>query len=106
MDGNTLANKDQLVVEMNPQTARELHLARGRFHQGDQRRRLQRGGSAFVRRGGAGHGLHARGPGTLGRSNAYTFRRGGNYNQVAEATADPLSGLPNWSLTSVTVSKA
>lgn len=106
LDGETLSNKDELVVEMNPQTAASLHLA-----EHDRVKVTSQAGSsdAIVHLfAGAAPGMVFM-PVGLGRfaiANAYTMGRGGNYNQVAEATADPLSGLPVWSLTPVAVTKA
>ncbi|MFH1034907.1 MAG: molybdopterin-dependent oxidoreductase [Pseudomonadota bacterium] len=106
LDATVLANKDQLVVEINPQTAAELHLA-----DNDLIKVTSQAGSSEARVhlfAGAAPGMvfMPAGLGHYAAANAYTFRRGGNYNQVAMATADPLSGLPVWSLTPVAVSKA
>ncbi|MBI4799183.1 MAG: molybdopterin-dependent oxidoreductase [Desulfarculus sp.] len=106
LDGDTLANKDQMVVEMNPQTAHDLHL-----YEGDLVKVTSTAGSTEARVhmfAGAAPGMVFMpvGLGHYASQNAYTYRRGGNYNQVAEATADPLSGLPTWGLTPVAVSKA
>ncbi|CAO0820465.1 hypothetical protein DFAR_1590020 [Desulfarculales bacterium] len=106
LDGDTLTNKDELVVEMNPQTAAELHLV-----ENDRVKVTSKIGSTDARLhlfAGAAPGMVFMpvGLGHFAIANAYTMGRGGNYNQVAEATTDPLSGLPVWSLTSVAVTKA
>lgn len=106
LDTNALAHQNDLVVEMNPATAHELHL-----EQDDTINVTSRAGSSAARVrlfAGVAPGMVYM-PVGLGHTailNAYQNGRGGNYNQVAEATADPLSGLPVWSLTPVAVTKA
>ncbi|MFH1057196.1 MAG: molybdopterin-dependent oxidoreductase [Pseudomonadota bacterium] len=105
MDDNTLRNRTELVVEMNPATAAELHLGE------DDRVRVDSAAGGTEARvhlfAGAAPGMVFMpvGLGHTAAGNAYTFERGGNYNSVAQATADPLSGLPVWSLTQVAVTK-
>jgi anaerobic selenocysteine-containing dehydrogenase len=106
LDRDSLANKDELVVEINPQTAASLHLA-----ENDRVKVTSQAGSSDARVhlfAGASPGMVFMpvGLGHFAAANAYTMGRGGNYNQVAEATSDPLSGLPVWSLTPVAVTKA
>ena len=101
----TLAHKDQLMVEMNPHTAEELHL-----HQGD----------AVTISSGSGHIsahvqlFHGAAPGMvfvptgLGHSSfgEYLKDKGDNFQRAAMASADPVSGAPVWNLTAVRVEKA
>ncbi len=105
LDGNTLRHKDELVVEINPKTAAEMHLAEDSMivvtsavGSVDARVHLYAGaapGMVFMPTG-LGHGAV---------SDAYTLGKGGNFYRVAEAAADSLSGLPTWGLTRVTVTK-
>ena len=99
-----LADKDKLVVEMNPQTAHELHL-----HDGDMIRIDSVAGSLTAKvslfAGAAPGVVYA--PVGLGH-NAFGFQvegKGMNFNRAAKVTADPMSGLPVWELTAVSVEK-
>ncbi len=105
LDNTALSHSKDLVVEINPATAAELHLKE------DDKVRLDStvgGAEARVHLfAGVAPGMVYMpvGLGHFAPANAYTFERGGNYNRVAEATADPLSGTPVWSLTQVAVTK-
>jgi anaerobic selenocysteine-containing dehydrogenase len=99
-----LADKDKLVVEMNPETAHELHL-----QEGDMIRVDSTAGSVTAKL----HLFAGAAPGVvfvpvgLGHS-AFGFQvagKGMNFNQAAKVTSDPMSGLPIWELTAVSVEK-
>jgi anaerobic selenocysteine-containing dehydrogenase len=99
-----LADMDKLVVEMNPQTAHELHL-----HEGDLVRVDSVAGSLTAKLSlfaGAAPGV-VYAPVGLGHS-AFGFQvegKGMNFNRAAKVTTDPMSGLPVWELTAVSVEK-
>lgn len=99
-----LADTDKLVVEMNPQTAHELHL-----HDGDMIRVDSVAGSLSAKLNlfaGAAPGV-VYAPVGLGHS-AFGFQvegKGMNFNRAAKVTTDPMSGLPVWELTAVSVEK-
>jgi menaquinone reductase, molybdopterin-binding-like subunit len=100
-----LADKDKLVVEMNPQTAKALHLYDGDMvmvesGEGSLRAKL----SLFK---GAAPGM-VFAPVGLGHE-AFGFQvagKGMNFNNAARVVSDPMSGMPIWELTGVTVKKA
>ncbi|ADK85581.1 molybdopterin oxidoreductase [Desulfarculus baarsii DSM 2075] len=98
----TLAHKDQLVVEINPETAKEMHLAEGS--------RVELMGA----HGGVNATVHlfaGAQPGMvfvpvgLGHTALGEFigGKGDNFNRAVNVESDPLSGLPNWSLTRVSL---
>ncbi len=99
-----LADTDKLVVEMNPQTAHELHL-----YEGDLIRIDSVAGSLTAKLhlfAGAAPGV-VYAPVGLGHS-AFGFQvagKGMNFNRAAKVTTDPMSGLPIWELTAVSVEK-
>ena len=99
-----LADMDKLVVEMNPQTAHELHL-----YEGDMIRVDSVAGSLTAKLSlfaGAAPGV-VYAPVGLGHS-AFGFQvegKGMNFNRAAKVTTDPMSGLPVWELTAVSVEK-
>jgi anaerobic selenocysteine-containing dehydrogenase len=101
----TLAHKDKLVVEINPATAHELHLAEGDLVE------IASGAgklTALVHLfAGAAPGM-VFAPVNLGRHAFGRFikDKGANFFEVAEVTQDPMSGLPNWGLTPVSLKKA
>jgi anaerobic selenocysteine-containing dehydrogenase len=102
---DTLRYKDELVVEINPQTAAGLHLG-----QDDKVTVTSSTGSVDARvqlYAGAAPGMvfMPTGLGHAAVSDVYTLNKGGNFHRVAEAQADSLSGLPTWGLTRVAVSK-
>jgi anaerobic selenocysteine-containing dehydrogenase len=102
---NSLRNNNELVVEINPKTAHELHLA-----DNDKVMVTSAVGSIEARvylYDGAAPGMvfMPTGLGHSAVSNAYTMNKGGNFHRVAETQADSLSGLPTWGLTRVVVSK-
>ena len=100
-----LADMDKLVVEMNPQTAHEFHLS-----EGDLIRVDSVAGSLTAKLhlfAGAAPGV-VYAPVGLGHS-AFGFQvagKGMNFNRAAKVTTDPMSGLPIWELTAVSVEKA
>jgi anaerobic selenocysteine-containing dehydrogenase len=94
-----------VVVEINPATAKKLHL-----HDGDLVTIETDDGGAQARVhefAGARPGMVFM-PKGLGHSSFgfYLKGRGGNYNQMVEVAADPVSGLPVWGLTPVRVRHA
>ncbi|MCF8031819.1 MAG: molybdopterin-dependent oxidoreductase [Desulfarculaceae bacterium] len=99
-----LADKDKLVVEMNPATAHELHL-----YEGDMVRVDSTAGSLIAKVHlfeGASPGM-VFAPVGLGHQ-AFGFQvadKGMNFNNAAKVTSDPMSGLPIWELTAVSVEK-
>jgi anaerobic selenocysteine-containing dehydrogenase len=102
---DSLRHNDELVVEINPQTAHALHLA-----ENDKVTLTSAVGSVEARvylYAGAAPGMvfMPTGLGHSAVSDAYTLNKGGNFHRVAEAQADSLSGLPTWGLTQVAVSK-
>ncbi len=105
LDDTTLAHRDQLVVEMHPKTAEQLELK-----EGDLVRIASRAGHITARL----HLFEGAAPGMvfvpvgLGHS-AFGMclkNKGANYYQAVEVEADPVSGLPQWGLTAVSVAKA
>ena len=101
----TLAHNDQLMVEMNPQTAKELHLAPGEAVTISSKTGHI---SAHV------HLFNGAAPGMvyvpvgLGHTSfgEYLKDKGDNFQRAAVASADPVSGAPQWNLTAVRVEKA
>ncbi len=104
LQGNdSLVKRSDLVVEMNPSTAAHLHL-----HAGDLVEVASKAGSVQARVrlfAGAAPGVvfMPTGLGHWAIKDTYTLNKGGNFNRVAEATPDPMSGIPQWGLTRVTV---
>ena len=99
-----LADQDKLVVEMNPATAHELHV-----YEGDMVRVDSTEGSVTAKV----HLFEGAAPGMvfvpvgLGHD-AFGFQvagKGMNFNGAAKVTSDPMSGLPIWELTAVSVEK-
>ena len=101
----TLADRDKMVVEINPETAGHLHLAEGEY---------------VIITSATGtleakvHLFHGAAPGMimvprgLGHSGLgmYLDGIGANFQEVVTLSEDALSGQPQWSLTPVKVSKA
>jgi anaerobic selenocysteine-containing dehydrogenase len=105
LDDTVLAHRDQLVVEMNPVTAEQLELK-----EGDLVQITSRAGQITARLhlfAGAAPGMVFV-PVGLGHSafGMYLKDKGANYYQAVEVEADPVSGLPQWGLTAVSVAKA
>lgn len=101
---DTLRFKDQTVVEINPETAKHLHLHDGDLVTVDS---TEGGFQARVKFfAGARPGMLYM-PVGLGHTAFGFYRRGrgGNYNAVAKAEADAVTGLPVWGLTPVHVRK-
>ena len=99
-----LADQNMLVVEINPHTAHQLHL-----YEGDKIRVDSTEGSVTAKV----HLFEGAAPGMvfvpvgLGHS-AFGFQvagKGMNFNGAAKVTSDPMSGLPTWELTAVSVEK-
>ncbi len=105
LDDTTLAHKDQLVAEINPQTAAALHLA-----EGDVVEIASSTGKINARL----HLYHGAAPGMvfvpvgLGHTafGMYLKDKGANFFEAVEITADAGSGLPQWALTPVSIAKA
>ena len=101
----TLAHRDKMMVEMNPETAGRLHLA-----EGDEVIIASVSGSLEARV----HLFHGAAPGMvmvprgLGHSGLgmYLDGIGANFQQAVALGRDALSCQPQWSLTAVKVSKA
>ena len=105
LDDITLADKDRLVVEMNPATAAKLHLQEGEAVEivspaGSMRAKVH----LFA---GAAPGM-VFAPVGLGHQafGMYLKNKGENFFAAAQVSQDPLSGLPQWGLTPVSVRKA
>ncbi len=100
-----LAEQDKLVVEMNPITAKALHLNDGDLVQVESEEgSLTAKLSVYA---GAAPGMVFV-PVGLGHE-AFGFQvagKGMNFNNAAGVTSDPMSGMPIWELTGVTVKKA
>jgi len=105
LDEITLAHKDQLVVEINPQTAHAMHLG-----EGDMVEIASAAGKINARL----HLYHGAAPGMvfvpvgLGHTafGMYLKNKGANFFEAVEVAADPGSGLPQWALTPVSIAKA
>ena len=101
----TLADRDKMVVEMNPETAGHLHLS-----EGDDVTITSIAGSLEAKV----HLFHGVAPGMvmvprgLGHSGlgSYVDGIGFNFQEVVALGRDALSGQPQWSLTAVKVTKA
>ena len=105
LDDITLAHKDQLVAEINPKTAHDLHLG-----EGDMVEIASDAGKITARLHlyeGAAPGLIFV-PVGLGHTafGMYLKDKGANFFEVVEVTADIGSGLPKWALTPVSIAKA
>jgi len=105
LDNVTLAHKDQLVAEINPKTAHDLHLG-----EGDVVEIASAAGKIKV----GLHLYHGAAPGMvfvpvgLGHTafGMYLKDKGANFFEAVEVAADPGSGLPQWALTPVSIAKA
>ena len=105
LDDVTLAHKDQLVAEINPKTAHEMHLG-----EGDVVEIASAAGKIAVRL----HLYNGAAPGMvfvpvgLGHTafGMYLKDKGANFFEAVEVVADPGSGLPQWALTPVSIAKA
>ncbi len=106
LGNDSLVNQTELVVEMNPQTAAGLHLKEMDLVTVSSDSGASQARVHLFAGVAPGVVFMPVGLGHTAVTNAYLNGRGGNYNQVAQATADPLSGLPVWSLTAVAVTKA
>ncbi|MGD8561260.1 MAG: molybdopterin-dependent oxidoreductase [Desulfarculaceae bacterium] len=105
LSDTTLAEKDRLVVEINPETAAGLHLKEGdqvKIHSasGDLEAKVHlfagaAPGMVFVPLG-LGHTA-------MGQ---YLEGKGGNFQEAVVVTSDALSGTPQWGLTPVRLVKA
>jgi anaerobic selenocysteine-containing dehydrogenase len=105
LSDKTLANKDKLVVEINPATAKEFGLTEG---------------EAIVIESASGeiqaivHLFEGAAPGMvfvpmgLGHTafGEYLKDKGDNFQKVVLVTTDAMSGLPQWGLSPVRVKKA
>lgn len=97
-----LADKDLIVVEMNPETAHALHL-----YEGDVVKVESPAGGAKAKLhlfAGMAPGLVTM-PVGLGHTK-FGFQvagKGENFFRVVELASDPMSGLPSWELTRVNV---
>jgi anaerobic selenocysteine-containing dehydrogenase len=105
LDDTTLAHKDQLMVEINPKTAHEMHLG-----EGDMVEIASAAGKIKARL----HLFNGAAPGMvfvpvgLGHTafGMYLKDKGANFFEAVEVAADPGSGLPQWALTPVSIAKA
>jgi anaerobic selenocysteine-containing dehydrogenase len=105
LDNTTLAHKDQLVAEINPKTAHEMHLG-----EGDVVEIVSAAGQIKARL----HFYNGAAPGMvfvpvgLGHTafGMYLKDKGANFFEAVEIAADPGSGLPQWALTPVSIAKA
>lgn len=105
LDQTMLVHKDQMVVEINPKTAAKLHVAEGdAIEIVSAAGKLQARAHLFA--GAAPDMVFA--PLGLGHTafGMYLKDKGDNFFQAVEVAADPLSGLPQWGLTPVSVRKA
>lgn len=99
-----LANTDKLVVEMHPATAQQLHL-----QEGDAVLVESSAGSLTAKLtlyAGAAPGMVFV-PLGLGHKD-FGFQvagKGMNFNRAVKVTSDPMSGMPIWELTGVSVKK-
>ncbi len=105
LDDTTLADKDRLVVEMNPATAAKLHL-----QEGEEVEIASPAGSLRAKLhlyNGAAPGM-VFAPVGLGHQvfGMYLKNKGENFFAAAQVFQDPLSGLPQWGLTPVRIGKA
>lgn len=105
LDDITLAHKDQLVAEINPKTAHEMHLG-----EGDMVEIASAAGKIKARLrlfNGAAPGMVFI-PVGLGHTafGMYLKDKGANFFEAVEIAADPGSGLPQWALTPVSIAKA
>jgi len=105
LDDNVLRYKNELVVEINPRTAAELHLIE------DSKITITSAvGSVNARvhlYAGASPGMIFM-PIGLGHSainDSYTLNKGENFYRIAEVVIDHISGLSTWGFTRVTVTK-
>lgn len=105
LDDVTLAHKDQLVAEINPKTAHDMHLG-----EGDVVEIASAAGKINARL----HLFEGAAPGMvfvpvgLGHTafGMYLKDKGANFFEAVEVAADPGSGLPQWALTPVSIAKA
>ena len=104
LDTTTLADHDRLVVEINPKTAAELHLSEGELVE------IKSRGGAIRAKVHLFAGVHPDMvfvPRGLGHTclGMYLEGIGANFHQATQLTSDPLSGLPQWGLSPVTIAK-
>ncbi len=106
LDNTTLAHKDQLVVEINPETAHKLHLREGSAVEIES---AAGGFTALV------HLYHGAAPGVvfvpmnLGHAaldEMYIKGKGKNFFSLAGVSKDPVSGQPLWEYTPVAIKGA
>ncbi|MCB2188531.1 MAG: molybdopterin-dependent oxidoreductase [Deltaproteobacteria bacterium] len=104
LSDTTLAHTNNLVVEINPETAHELHL-----YEGDMVKVESEAGGLRAEV----HLYHGATPGVvyvpvgLGHTafGMYLNGKGDNFNRAVEVATDPASGQPDWRLTRVNLKK-